>query len=611
MSMDHKQSISKRHEGKPRRRATRRPDEMQLGAARLLLEIARGTGAEWGAWIRHLCQFEAEVLQVERVSFWSIDEQASCMVCDGGYVTTRRTFEHGARILASQAPEYFKAVRASRMLEMKDVYQDPRARGMGDYCAARDISSKLDIPVWAGGRLSGVLCHEHVGSTGSRRSWSAAQEEFAVAVGQVIASGLVARAHTSAEAAAQRAAFLDATTRLVFSSLDVHEIANQAVTLAVPRLADIAALWLLDRNEALGCIAAKHVDPARQSILDDVTHGLVKIGEAPAFATRVVRQGQSLLLPDTSAEDLDRQGIGEGQRAGLEQLNISSVIGAPLVAAGRTIGAMVLNATGRHYESDDRELVEDIASRVGAALEHARLYGIAGEAIRVRDDFFVLMAHELRTPLTALRLMTDRLPHEARERGNAGETRRADAIAGHVRRFTDVVDRMLEASTMLATGVRLVLESCDLSVVVESCTARVAERARHAGTRITTDVQPAVVGQFDKARIERMFLVLLDNAIKFGHGKPIEVSLRRQGEEAELSVRDQGPGIAPERLRSLFAPFERAVPKESFGGLGLGLYIARTIAEAHRGSITATSRVDEGTTMSVRLPLALGEPASS
>jgi signal transduction histidine kinase len=609
MSMDHKQTVPERREGKARRRVRHRPDEMQLGAARLLLEIARGTGAEWGAWIRHVCQFEAEVLQVERVSFWSFDEQATCMVCDGGYVATRRTFEHGATILASQAPAYFKAVRASRMLEMRDVYQDPRARGMAEYCAAREISSKLDIPVWAGGRLSGVLSHEHVGS---KRSWSPAQEEFAVAVGQVIASGLVARAHTSAEAAAQRAAFLDAATRLVFSSLEVNEIAHQAVTLAVPRLADIAILWLLDRDEALECIAAKHVDPALQPILHDITYGLARKGEAPAFATRVVRQSQSLLIPDLFVEEMGWQGIGEGQRSGLEKLGITSVIGVPLMAAGRTIGAMVLNATGRHYESEDRELVEDIASRVGTALEHARLYGIASEAIRVRDDFFVLVAHELRTPLTALRLMTDQLPREAREKGNARETRRADAIAGHVSRFTDVVERMLEASTMLSAGVRLNLESCDFSKLVESCTARVTERARHAGSRIITDAEPSIVGQFDRARIERMLLVLLDNAIKFGRGKPIEVSLRRQGDEAALSVRDHGPGIAPERLRALFAPFERAVPKESFGGLGLGLYVAKTIAEAHRGSITAISRVDEGTTMSVRLPLsAPGIPSSS
>jgi signal transduction histidine kinase len=97
---------------------------------------------------------------------------------------------------------------------------------------------------------------------------------------------------------------------------------------------------------------------------------------------------------------------------------------------------------------------------------------------------------------------------------------------------------------------------------------------------------------------------LLDNAIQFGQGKPIEVALERNGTQAVLVVRDHGLGIAAERLPSIFAPFERAVPKERFGGLGLGLYIAKSIIEAHGGSIAVTSRLAEGAVFVVRLPLA-------
>ena len=109
--------------------------------------------------------------------------------------------------------------------------------------------------------------------------------------------------------------------------------------------------------------------------------------------------------------------------------------------------------------------------------------------------------------------------------------------------------------------------------------------------------------ELERAHIERVVFGLLDNAIKFGERKPIEVSVRRDGRRPRWRSAIKAVGIPADRLTSIFAPFERAVPKEHFGGLGLGLYVAKAIVEAHGGSIGAQSRVGEGTTLVVRLPL--------
>ena len=104
-------------------------------------------------------------------------------------------------------------------------------------------------------------------------------------------------------------------------------------------------------------------------------------------------------------------------------------------------------------------------------------------------------------------------------------------------------------------------------------------------------------------RLEQMLSNLLDNAVKFGAGTPIEVSVTGDGTIATLIVRDHGQGIPPERLRFVFGAFERAVSTAHYGGLGLGLFIARAIVDAHGGELMVDSRPGEGATLTARLPV--------
>jgi signal transduction histidine kinase len=575
-------------------------EELHFRHARLLLELSRATGADWGASIRHICQFEAEVLNVERVSYWSLSPDASALTCDAGYVASGRTYEQGGTLLEPDLPEFFEAIREARILDVEDVTTDPRARGLSDYCSARGISSMLEIPVWLEGRLRGVLSHEQVGL---RRRWSAAETEFAMGVGQVVAAALAARTHTPAEDAARRAAYLDSVSRAFLSSLDVPEIAQRAVDLAVPRLAEVSNVWMLRRDDRLGCVATTHVDASQRPSVMDAVRATTK-REAPVLAAPVVRQKQSLLIPDTgrTMTDLYRE-IGPEKRAVLESAGVSAAMGVPLCIGGRAFGAMTLFAVaGRHYDSDDLALAQEVASRLAAALEQARVHGIAREAISARDEFLGLVAHELRTPLTSVQLMTDEMLRKAQRSGDASEQTKSEAIARQVRRFCDVVEHVIAAMSVRAEGVTLALGACDLEAVVESAVGRTADRARREGCPIAVSASP-VIGRTDGALLERALIALIDNAIKFGARKPIEVSLRSAGPDAELRVRDHGLGIAPDRLSEIFAPFERAVSKEHFGGLGLGLYVAKAIVDAHGGSIAVESTLGEGTTVVVRLPL--------
>jgi signal transduction histidine kinase len=572
--------------------------------AQALSELSRSAGADWEGSLRRILQFDAEVLHVERVSFWSLHEETSSIHCDAGFVASVQSFEHGATLFEPDLPEYFAAMREARLLDMADVQTDPRCRGLRAYCASRGIASMLDVPVWLEGRLCGVVCHEHVGAT---RSWSAEEEDFVTSVSQVVSSVLAARAHTRAEEETRRVAFLDSVSRLA-SSLDAHEIGGRAVSLCVPWFADFSSVVLQTRGDVLELAAMKHRDPLKEEVIREY---LGSRSFTPRLPLRVMRQGQSLLLPDMTPEVTARYGFTPEDRVLIERLAIRSAIAVPLAVGDKVFGVMSFAASDRQYGGDDLAFAENIGSRVAAALENARLYAVAREAVRARDELLVVAAHELRTPLTALQLRTDQQLRRARRGADPAEKAWSENIARDVRRFSAVVDHILDALRIRGEGVALMCARFDLATVVRGRVRLVAERARAAASPIALDSVPEVTGCWDKAFLEKVIDVLLDNAIKFGSGRPIAVSLRAEGTWAELVVRDQGMGIPADRLPSIFRPFERAVSQEHFGGLGLGLYVAKAIVDAHGGSIEVASRPGEGTTLTVRLPLSTrSEPAS-
>ncbi len=105
-----------------------------------------------------------------------------------------------------------------------------------------------------------------------------------------------------------------------------------------------------------------------------------------------------------------------------------------------------------------------------------------------------------------------------------------------------------------------------------------------------------VVGEWDATQLGCMVSSLLDNAAKFGGGKPIEVTVQRSCDAATLSVHDHGHGIPPERVPHIFEAFERGVSSTHYGGLGLGLFIAKAVVEDHGGMLTVDNRPGEGAT---------------
>jgi signal transduction histidine kinase len=160
---------------------------------------------------------------------------------------------------------------------------------------------------------------------------------------------------------------------------------------------------------------------------------------------------------------------------------------------------------------------------------------------------------------------------------------------------------MLDASKVGAHSFTLNRERTDLAALVREEIDAFEHRLAQSHTPLHVTLEEGLCGPWDGSRLAQVISNLLDNALKYGGGTPISVTLRRDGDDAVLAVQDGGIGILPGRKREIFEPFRRAVPPQ-MAGLGLGLFVARAIVDAHQGQLTVESEPGQGATFTVRLP---------
>jgi two-component system, LuxR family, sensor kinase FixL len=262
-------------------------------------------------------------------------------------------------------------------------------------------------------------------------------------------------------------------------------------------------------------------------------------------------------------------------------------------------------------------VVRDITERRALEQKEKELRA-AKEEIRHRDEVLAIASHELRTPVGSLRLQTRMLEQVAMEAAN--ELRaihertglatneltlingRVRKLEGYTRRLGRLVEQLLDAAHVRYGNLALRLEDADLSELTREAVASIRAEVEQSGSSLTVKAETPIPGRWDPIRIEQVIANLLLNAAKFGGGKPIEVAVEAGPSNAQVSVRDQGMGIAPEDQKRIFEQFERAVATGAAFGLGLGLYITRQIVQAHGGVISVHSVLGAGSTFTVELP---------
>lgn len=239
-----------------------------------------------------------------------------------------------------------------------------------------------------------------------------------------------------------------------------------------------------------------------------------------------------------------------------------------------------------------------------ALLDERRSRAAAEEAVRLRDEFLVVASHELRTPLTSLQLAIERLGRQLDATAPPLVKRALEVCARQSQRMGGLVELLLDVGRVQAGRLELHRGRVDLGALVKGVVGRLAEDIARSGCAVTVHVEEPVVGSWDGARLEQIVISLLANALKFGAGSPIEIRIGRTDDTAQLTLIDHGIGISSEAQARIFERFGRAVSTRHYGGLGLGLFIARAIVEAHGGRVRVASAPGQGSTFTVELPLA-------
>jgi signal transduction histidine kinase/ActR/RegA family two-component response regulator len=334
--------------------------------------------------------------------------------------------------------------------------------------------------------------------------------------------------------------------------------------------------------------------------------------------TAAVNAGESYFVPEVSDEALAQAAQDEEHLALLRRLGVTSLIVAPLLARGRSIGALSLCMSGeRRFEELDHQLARELGALAGLAIDNARRLEAersarerAERAEAAKDEFLAMLGHELRNPLapivTALELM--------KVHGGAA-TRELGVIERQTKHLTRLVDDLLDVSRIARGMIALEKRPVETADVVHRAVEMTEPMfvARHQ--HLTVEVQSGLVLDADPERMAQVLSNLLTNASKYTPAEgTIAITARRDGTTIEVAVRDTGMGIAPDMLPRIFDMFvqHRQPLDRSGGGLGLGLTIVKSLVEQHGGRVVAKSDgAGKGSEFDLILPASAEKPAAA
>lgn len=257
-------------------------------------------------------------------------------------------------------------------------------------------------------------------------------------------------------------------------------------------------------------------------------------------------------------------------------------------------GVMILGA----------EVTDQVEAREGIILARNE----AEISLKKRDEFLSIASHELRTPLTSLKMQLQ-LGYKAHNKTpikNQLDERINNSLLKSIKqvnKLADLVDDLLDVSKIESGKLTFNFQQTDITALLSEVIDRFAEQAADIKVPIGFNPSPTRQIHCDPYRLEQVFANLISNAFKYGGGKMVNLKVWEEKNDIFVEVQDSGIGISGEKIPLIFKRYERAIPDSRISGLGLGLYITKTIVEAHKGEINVHSELGIGSKFTVRIPL--------
>jgi signal transduction histidine kinase len=431
----------------------------------------------------------------------------------------------------------------------------------------------------------------------------------------MIVGWLVSRLDFEARQGSERAAEAERLRDALGRRVDVLEAANRCAR---------ALGSSLEVEQAFGAFIRELrglVEFERTAIVLVEADGARTIASAGRGASDVFPPGTSGPLRGTvldrvlAGEVVVRRDLAETAYAedqALLALGLHSELVAPLLLGARAIGMISLSRVEVDgFTPEEVELVSLLGRLVATAVQNMRTYEAERQTVEelrrlsaLRADFVSLVSHELRSPMAAVIGAARTLQGRWRSLSSSQREAFLALIADETNRLAALIGDVLDTSRIEAGTFSYSFSDVDLTRLVEDAVATAAIGQDEVRVRTSVSAQQVPPVRGDRERLRQVLTNLIDNAIKYSpSGDEVEVHVEPQNGAVRITVADHGPGIPYDQQRLIFEKFGRAdVPGAAKPGSGLGLFIARSIAEAHGGTIEVRSRPDEGATFVLTLP---------
>jgi PAS domain S-box-containing protein len=557
---------------KQAKEASQRRTQEILRYKSALLELAQSDLSDRQTAFRRITETAAKAFAVERVSVWLLTAAPTALRCHSLYLLSTNAHQEGSILWARDFPQYFAALRARQLIDAGDAQRDPRTAELTDaYLGPLGISSMLDVPIWLGGEVIGVVCHEHVGA---QRAWSEEECTFARSIADMV-------------------------------SLAVQTSERARVEVAL-------------RAERDHCQQIIHGTPA------------VICGIAPDGATLFINPAGEQTTGYRAKELVGRNWWqtfypGESYRQ-VEQLfhdfEQGNVLDYEMVLTTKSGEQRTIAWNSLNRFDTAGQLVEiigfghDVTARKHIEAELHRAKESAEAASRLKSEFLATMSHEIRTPLNGVIGMTGLLL----DAELAAEPRQyAEMIRRSGEALLTIINDILDFSKIEVNKLTLEYSDFDLRVMVEDVLELLAERAYSKGLELVYRLEaglPTWVGG-DPGRVRQVLTNLVGNAVKFTDRGEVVVHVTLAAETVDdallhVAVTDTGIGIPHDVQARLFQAFSQADSSTTrqYGGTGLGLAISKRLVELMGGTIGVESTPGQGSTFwfTVRLGKRLAPP---
>ncbi len=389
--------------------------------------------------------------------------------------------------------------------------------------------------------------------------------------------------------------FLADVSKIVASSLNNNITLKKISNIAVPHMADCCIIYIYD-NERLVVSSISYNKLKKDKFTEKMLRDMPKRVEDTFNIFKVMNSDKSLIIPE----------LTKLKKNLFPKMSINSFMCVPLRIRKKVFGVFVFFTLdgGRNYNKSDLTTAEEVARRTALAIENSRLYSDSLAAITLRDDFISIASHELKTPVTSIKAYTQVLQKRFEKSGDSASADLLNKMDAQLTKLTTLISDLLDINKIEKGKLLFRKSKFDLNDLIYEITEEVQRTTNNH--RLITRLDETKEVFADRDRIGQVIINFMTNAIKYSpNGGDVIIKTKTSRTSFTFSVQDFGIGISKNNQNKIFDRFyrEKGRTTDTYGGMGLGLYISSEIIKRHKGKIWVESKKDEGSEFFFKLPL--------